>query len=182
MNRDFLNAVSETVHISQQKWVEWQHEMKGIIHCGPCMALHECWFVYGNEPMAPLHDKCHCKTVAISTMQVKNNAKATSKYSKFDPYLFNTRGIHLHGKDKLFKSWGYNVDDAPWLQEEIEKQCRINYLAGKYELGKLDLFGQRLNIRVEIPRKDGHGMVSFITGWTVCPYGEIKLNTPYGGN
>lgn len=42
MNRDFLDAVSESVRISQQKWIEWQHEMKGIIHCGPCLALHEC--------------------------------------------------------------------------------------------------------------------------------------------
>ena len=87
MNRDFLDAVSESVRISQQKWIEWQHEMKGIIHCGPCLAL-----------------------------------------------------------------------------------------------GKLYLFGQRLNIRVEIPRKDGRGVVSFITGWTARPHGEIKLNTPYGGS
>ena len=26
MNRDFLDAVSESVRISQQKWIEWQHE------------------------------------------------------------------------------------------------------------------------------------------------------------
>ena len=39
MNRDFLDAVSESVRISQQKWLEWQHKMKGIIHYGPCLAL-----------------------------------------------------------------------------------------------------------------------------------------------
>ena len=95
MNRDFLDAVSESVRISQQKWIEWQHEMKGIIHCGPCLALLACWFVFGNEPIAPLHDKCHCTTVAIPTSQVKMHAKATSDYSKYDPSLFNTWGIHL---------------------------------------------------------------------------------------
>jgi hypothetical protein len=32
-----------------------------------------------------------------------------------------------------------------------------------------------------IPRKNGTGEVSFVTGWMVNPGGEIKLNTPYGG-
>jgi len=48
-------------------------------------------------------------------------------------------------------------------------------------LGKLDIRGQRINIRVTIPRKDGSGDVSFITGWMVLPNGKLKLNTPYGG-
>lgn len=180
MNQEFLDAVKESVQISQQKWVKWQHEMMGIIHCESCLALHDCWFVFGNEPIAPLHEKCHCTTVAIPTSQVKSRAKATSEYSKYDPYLFNTWGIHPHGKDKLFKSWGYSAEDAHWLQEEIERQGRASYLSGNDTLGKLNLFGQRLNIRVEIPRKDGQGVVSFITGWTARPHGEIKLNTPYG--
>ena len=42
MNNEFLDAVKESVQISQQKWVKWQHEMMGIIHCGSCLALHDC--------------------------------------------------------------------------------------------------------------------------------------------
>ena len=84
MNKEFLDAVNESVQISQQKWVKWQHEMMGIIHCGSCLALHDCWFVFGNEPIAPLHEKCHCTTVAIPTSQVKSRAKATSDYRAFD--------------------------------------------------------------------------------------------------
>jgi hypothetical protein len=52
---------------------------------------------------------------------------------------------------------------------------------GNYELGVLNMRGQRISIRVTIPRKNGTGEVSFVTGWMVNPGGEIKLNTPYGG-
>ena len=73
------------------------------------------------------------------------------------------------------------VGDSEWLQEEIEKQGRQQYLLGNYELGKLNFQGQRISIRVTIPRKNGAGDVSFITGWMVKPGGKIKLTTPYGG-
>lgn len=52
---------------------------------------------------------------------------------------------------------------------------------GDYEIGSLDEYGQRISIRVEIPRKDQEGIVSFITGWMVRPDGHIQLATPYGG-
>ena len=55
------------------------------------------------------------------------------------------------------------------------------YVSGDYTLGILNKDGQRLSIRVEIPRKDRAGMVSFITGWMVYPNGQIQLTTPYGG-
>lgn len=102
-------------------------------------------------------------------------------YSKFDPYLFNTRGEHPHGKDKLFHEWGYTVVDAFWLQKEIERQAREKYVSGNYELGRLNFAGQRISIRIEIPRRNGDGTVSFISGWMVEPTGEIRLTTPYGG-
>ena len=84
-------------------------------------------------------------------------------------------------KNKAFESWGYSVDDAKWLQAEMERQAREKYISGEYTLGKLDIRGQRIDIRVTIPRKDGSGDVSFITGWMVLPNGKLKLNTPYGG-
>lgn len=87
----------------------------------------------------------------------------------------------VNHKEKLFKEWGYTIDDARWLQAEIERQARERYVSGQYELGKLNMFGQRINIRVTIPKKDGFGDVSFVTGWMVKSNGQIKLNTPYGG-
>jgi hypothetical protein len=81
----------------------------------------------------------------------------------------------------MFKEWGYTVDDARWLQTEIERQAREKYIDGEYELGKLDAFGQRINITIELPRKDKESTVTFVSGWMIEPNGKLKLNTPYGG-
>lgn len=67
------------------------------------------------------------------------------------------------------------------MKEEMEKQGLKKYIAGEYTLGKLNERGQRISIRVEIPRKDKGETVSFITGWMVYPNGYIQLTTPYGG-
>ena len=84
-------------------------------------------------------------------------------------------------KEKLFIEWGYTVEDARWLQAEIERQAREKYISGEYALGRLNWNGQRISIRITIPRKDGSGEVSFITGWMVEPNGKLRLTTPYGG-
>ena len=88
---------------------------------------------------------------------------------------------YTHTKEVLFKEWGYTATDAKWLQSEIEKQGLEKYINSDYSLGKLDGFGQRINIRVEIPDRKSGGTVSFVTGWMVGPNGQITLNTPYGG-
>jgi len=63
----------------------------------------------------------------------------------------------------------------------MERQALEKYLAGDYMLGKLNKDGQRIIIRIEIPRRTGDGTVSFISGWMVYPNGHIQLTTPYGG-
>ena len=109
------------------------------------------------------------------------DATTYSDYSKFDPYLFDPDNVYQHGKNRVFESWGYTVADARWLQAEIEKQALEKYLAGDYTLGKLNKDGQRISIRIEIPRKDSGRMVSFLSGWMVYPNGLLRLTTPYGG-
>ena len=61
-----------------------------------------------------------------------------------------------------------------------EKQGRKKYIAGEYTLGKLDLWGQRISIRIELQRRDTNDTISFNTGWMLKPGGKIVLNTPYG--
>ena len=61
----------------------------------------------------------------------------------------------MSGKEKLFLEWGYTVEDALWLQSEIERQAHEKYLSGDYVLGKLDKNGQRIDIRITIGRRDG---------------------------
>lgn len=58
---------------------------------------------------------------------------------------------------------------------------KTRFKNGNYTIGLLNEYGQRISIRVELPRKNGDGTVSFITGWMVNPNGLIQLNTPFGG-
>ncbi len=96
--------------------------------------------------------------------------------------MFNTPGTYTHNKEKLFLAWGYTLEDAAWLQAEIKRQGLETYLAGDYQLGRLNNDGQRISIRISIIRRDNGSAVSFITGWMVYPNGIIQLATPYGGN
>ena len=162
-------------------WVRWTHHAEGKTHCEECLKLDGCWFLEDNAPPCPHHPSCHCTLDPIDAAVVRACATAKSDYSKFVPYLFNTAGRYTHNKEKLFEAWGYHAEDALWLQAEIERQAREKYAQGDYSLGILNKYGQRINIRIEIPRKDGIGKVSFASGWTVHPNGQIKLNTPYGG-
>ena len=163
------------------EWVQWTHHNEGKTHCEECQKLDGCWFEKDHAPTWPHHPFCHCTLDPIDYAVVLKTIAARSDYSKFDPYLFDPEGFYKHGKNKAFESWGYTITDAQWLKDEIERQARERYTSGEYTLGKLDIRGQRINIRVTIPRKDGLGEVSFITGWMVLPNGKLKLNTPYGG-
>lgn len=178
-HKQWTGAVQKAVELPN--WVQWSHHSEGKTHCEECLKLDGCWFQKEKAPPCPHHPFCHCTLDPIEYSVVLANAAAHSDYSKFDPYLFDPENFYQHGKNRTFESWGYSVADSRWLQNEIERQAHEKYLVGDYKLGLLDQWGQRINIRVELPKKDGIGNVSFITGWTVQPRGQIKLNTPYGG-
>ena len=131
-------------------------------------------------PPCPHHPYCHCILEPIEHAVVLANATTYSNYSKLDPYLFNTTGAYTHGKEELFKLWGYGVEDIPWLKAEIERQSLEKYLSGDYTLGKLDKNGQRIYIRIVIGRRDTGELVTFLSGWMACPNGLLQMTTPYG--
>ena len=162
-------------------WIQWTHHSEGKTHCDECLKLDGCWFLEGKSPTWLHHPFCHCTLEPIDYAVVLMDATTYSEYSKFDPYLFDPDNVYKHGKNRAFESWGYTVADARWLQAEIEKQALEKYIAGDYTLGKLNKYGQRINIKVTIQRKGGTSEVSFTTGWMVKPNGKLKLNTPYGG-
>lgn len=163
------------------QWKKWIHRNLSDNHCPECLMIDGCWFLKEKTPKWPHHPFCHCILEDIPYNDVLTKGSSDSAYSKFDPYLFDTKGEYGHGKDKLFKSWGYSVEDAKYLKSEIEKQALEKYISGNYELGKLNDKGQRISIRIEIARKDIGSKVSFITGWMVFPNGHIQLITPLGG-
>ena len=147
-----------------------------------CLSLDSCWFMNANKPELHQHPFCHCETMPIPYKQVLDKATAKSITGKFDPFLFNTDGTRTHGKERLFiDKWGYSTADIPYMENEFEKQALEKYIAGEYTLGKCDKFGQRISVRISLPRKIGTGEVSFVSGWLVLPNGKIRLATPYGG-
>lgn len=166
---------------NEPRWVRWVHHSEGSSHCQECLVLDGCLFLESKAPPWPHHPNCHCTLEPVDYAMVLLSASADSDYSKFDPYLFNTQGKYPHTKEKLFASWGYDVKDARWLRAEMERQAEEKYATGNYMLGKLNKDGQRISIRIEIPRKNGTGVVSFLSGWMVYPNGKLRLTTPYGG-
>ncbi len=165
---------------AEPKWNKWIHRNLSDDHCPKCLKLHECWFLEEKTPKWPHHPFCHCILEEVPYTKVMYNCTSDSAYSKFDVYLFNTEGRYGNDKKDLFELWGYTVEDIPYLKREIEKQGLQKYINGEYILNKLDHNGQRINTRIEIPRKNGSGTVSFFAGWMIYPDGHIQLATPYG--
>lgn len=183
---DYLSEVLRAAIWGEQlpeapKWNKWLHRNLSDNHCEECLMLHECWFENEKTPKWPHHPFCHCVLEDISYNDVLTKSSVDSAYSKFDPYLFDIKGEYGHGKDKLFKSWGYSVKDSQYLKSEIERQGLEKYISGEYTLGKLNDKGQRISITIEIERKDKNSTVTFLSGWMVYPNGHIQLTTPYGG-
>ena len=59
-----------------------------------------CWFLKEKTPKWPHHPFCHCILEDIPYNDVLTKGSSDSAYSKFDPYLFDTKGEYGHGKDK----------------------------------------------------------------------------------
>lgn len=87
----------------------------------------------------------------------------------------------INDKKQLFESWGYSIIDSQELKNEFERQAFIAYSVGDYALGKISSFGQSINIRITLKRKDKNETVTFLSVWMVYPNGRIVLTTPYGG-
>ena len=181
LNKVFNSALWHTQPPTVPKWNKWVHRSLSDNHCEECLKLDEYWFLKEKTPQWPHHLACHCILENLSYNDVLTKCSAYCSYSKFNPYLFDPDNHYKHGKGYMLVSWGYSVEDSNYLKKEVEKQGLEKYINGDYELGLLDEYGQRINIRIEIPNKKNGGTVSFITGWMIRKDGNITLNTPYGG-
>ncbi len=101
--------------------------------------------------------------------------------AKFRDYIFKPGATH--GKDHVFRSLGYDQVDAAQLAAIFEQQATDKYALQEFSLGRLDEYGQRINIEIQL---DGKGGLSsrksyIISGWMIQSDGSITLNTPFGG-
>jgi RHS repeat-associated protein len=107
--------------------------------------------------------------------------KAIAPIDKFSKYIFKEGATH--GKDAVFRGLGYSADDSAQLAKMWEDQASAKYAQGDYTLGKLDQYGQRINITIDVPGVGpAAGKTSSLTsGWMIRPDGSITLNTPFSG-
>ena len=65
----------------------------------------------------------------------------------------------------------------------VDKQEHYNWVKqrGEYELGEMDGHGQRINIVINLKRRETGAMVPFVSGWMSYPSGKLVLITPFGG-
>lgn len=73
-------------------------------------------------------------------------AGASVPVAKFSDYIF--REGATHGKDAVFRSYGFGAADSQALASEFERQGATKFAAGDYQLGKLDQYGQRITTSI----------------------------------
>lgn len=106
---------------------------------------------------------------------------ANVKVEKFSEYIFKDGATH--GKNVIFENLGYTKADSEYLANLSMEQANAKYLSGDYTLGKLDEYGQRINIEIELPGIGAYeDKISYInSGWMINSDGTISLNTPFAG-
>lgn len=149
------------------------------LHCAPCLNTNGCWFAKtpSKAPPKRLHENCHCTEGNISNSRVKEEARARCEKGKAE---------HAYGdpaKLEFFIKNGYGpetrYDIIEFMRKSCEKIGQEKYSKGKYRLGVLDMFGQRITIKAELPRivGDEKAPFHFDTGWMVYPFGKISCNS-----
>ncbi|MGJ7615637.1 MULTISPECIES: hemagglutinin repeat-containing protein [unclassified Variovorax] len=106
---------------------------------------------------------------------------AAADERKFAEYIFKPGADH--GKNVVFESLGYSLEDSQKLTKMWEQQAAEKYASGEFKLGRKDAFGQRIDIEIELPGQGpSEGKKSYLTsGWMILADGSIKLNTPFSG-
>ena len=139
--------------------------------CEICVALNKTAYKIINKPEYR-HPNCRCR------YEIAGNIAVTLDFpkKKITGYMFVNPS-----KAKLIRSMGYLPEDADELYRTIAEYAIAKYEKGDYVLGKLDKYGQKINISVKCRgKREKEGRTyDFYTGWTVYPNGELKNNTPF---
>jgi hypothetical protein len=102
---------------------------------------------------------------------------ATADVAKFNAYAFVT------DKSPVFGSYGYTVEDSQELANLYAQQAAQKFAAGDYTLGKLDQYGQRITIQIDLPGIGAAAGRSTVlnSGWMIESSRSIRLLTPFAG-
>jgi hypothetical protein len=116
-------------------------------------------------------------TDSAGATAAEEGAAATADVAKFSNYAFVT------DKAPVFESYGYTAEDSQQLADLYEQQAAEKYASGDFTEGKLDQYGQRITIQIDLPGQGAAAGRSTIlnTGWMIEPGGSIRLITPFAG-
>jgi hypothetical protein len=100
---------------------------------------------------------------------------------KFSDYIFKPGATH--GKDRVFRSFGYGPEHSEELAREFTQQAMRRYQARDFVLGRADEYGQRITVNIDlVGRGDAAGRsTTILSGWMIRPDGSLTLNTPFTG-
>ena len=84
---------------------------------------------------------------------------------------------------KLERLRNLNADEIYDQVVLIKNQAAEKYSKGDYTYGKVDKYGQRINIEIKLKGKDAasNKTCQIISGWMIQNDGSIKLITPFSG-
>jgi RHS repeat-associated protein len=104
---------------------------------------------------------------AETTVEHTAAKAAAAPVPKFSNYIFKPGATH--GKDAVFRGLGYNREDSASLAKLYEEQAAAKYAARDYTYGKLDQYGQRIDIEIELPGiGSAAGRTSYLrSGWMI---------------
>ncbi|MDR5749864.1 MULTISPECIES: DUF6883 domain-containing protein [unclassified Caballeronia] len=147
---------------------------------GPTGHRGESGFPKDPSQANPTHPNVHRDSDA-DLYNAAAKIVAIADRRKFADYIFRPGADH--GKDVVFTSLGYSIDDSDQLVRIWETQAAQKYANGEFTLGKADQYGQRVNIEIALPGKGAaDGQISYLkSGWMVESDGSLKLNTPFSG-
>jgi hypothetical protein len=100
---------------------------------------------------------------------------------KFSDYIFKPGATH--GKDHVFRSFGYGPEHSTQLANEFTRQATARYAARDFVLGHADQYGQRITIPIDlVGQGSAEGRIArILSGWMIRPDGSLTLNTPFTG-
>ena len=106
---------------------------------------------------------------------------ASVPVAKFSEYIFKEGATH--GKDAVFRSFGYGAADSEALASEFARQGAAKFAVGEYQLNKLDEYGQRITISIELRGQGAAAdrIAQINSGWMIRTDRSITLSTPFSG-
>lgn len=163
--------------LKKDDWVEWIAKPNDFND--KCDKLNGCRFIVREMPDYPLHPNCQCQLVKVEQPIPNVTAKAICDIQKFRGYIFSAK--YRDGKQEIFESWGYTIEDGEYLQRVYCEQAMRKYCKGEYSYAGVNDYHAKISIVITLTNLNGIEQ-QITTIWKMDKEGKIELVTPYSGH